>query len=404
MTVEEILAALQAIIDEAGGADQPLTDEQVEQYEALEVQLKAARKRESLRDRHEAYTMVTTRPGVASPSKRPAESLNKAFGAYLRTGRPNQDIEQLRSHEPHRFTNAQSEGVPSEGGYLVPDEFREKLIERMKAYGGIADVADEFTTGDGRPVNWPTIDDTANIGEIVEENGTFSSGADLAFGENGMGAYSYMAGGGGSTPIRVSRELAQDAAFDLEGLVSRLLGMRIGRIQAQHLATGTGVMQPLGLVTGLTGIELIADTAGITYDDLVNFVHSVDPAYRGPNCKWVFNDTMLRDIKKLKDSHGDPYVLTQRDLSQSVTYETLLGYPVKIDQALPTMVANNNSLNWGAFGDIKAGYIVRRVKEVELLVNPYSRMANRQIEYTAWARMDATQQDTNAYVALTGEA
>ncbi len=82
---------------------------------------------------------------------------------------------------------------------------------------------------------------------------------------------------------------------------------------------------------------------------------------------------------------------------------TLLGYPVTIDQAFPTMTAASNTINWGVFGNLSEGYVIRRVKDVELLVNPYTRVANGQVEFTAWARMDGVQQNTNAYVALTGE-
>jgi hypothetical protein len=43
----------------------------------------------------------------------------------------------------------------------------------------------------------------------------------------------------------------------------------------------------------------------------------------------------------------------------------------------------------------------RAVRDIEILVNPYSRMNYREIEYTAWARMDGTQQNTSAYTAIT---
>jgi HK97 family phage major capsid protein len=36
------------------------------------------------------------------------------------------------------------------GGYTVPDTFLAKVVEQMKAYGGIASVAQILTTSDGR--------------------------------------------------------------------------------------------------------------------------------------------------------------------------------------------------------------------------------------------------------------
>jgi HK97 family phage major capsid protein len=397
MTVEELLAALQAIIDNAqgdNGAPRDLTEEEAARYEDLEKQLAVARRSQEIRKRNKAYN--TPAPGqlvhpVGGPAKAD-DTYERAFDNYMRTGQVNHDLQY----------RAQGEGAGSTGGYLVPDSFRQKLIERLKAYGGIANIAEEFTTGDGRPVEWPTVDDTSNLGEVVAEAGTFSAGADIVFGTATLGAYKYMSGGASSLPLRVSVELLQDSAFDVQGYVSKALGTRIARVQASHLATGTGVGQPLGLVTGLTGTTINANT-GITYDDLINYIHAVDPDYRD-NARWVFNDTMLGTLQKIKDTNGDPIwrPFLNAGLDAPLQGERLLGYPVTIDQGLSSVTLSSSSVNWGAFGDIQQGYVVRRVRDVTLIVDPYTRAANGQVQFTAWARMDATQQNTNAYIALTG--
>lgn len=400
MNVEEILAALQAIIDEADAAGGELSDEQVQRYEELEGQLKTRRSTDEVRKRHDAYKGTATAAVLPGHTSSKVDgTLERAFSHYLRTGKENADLVELR---------AQSEGTGTEGGYLVPDGFRDKLVERMKAFGGLANVVENVSTGDGRNLPWPTVDDTANVGEVVDEGGTFTSGADLVFGTAQLGAYSYMAGGGSATPLRVSFELAQDAAFDIEGLVSRKLGERIYRIQAPHLVTGTGIKQPLGIVTGLTPVAGTG-TDAITYDDLITWIHSVDPAYRESGCRWAFNDASLALIEKIKDSHGDP-IWRPADAnmgtnSQGGSTGTLLNYPVTIDQAFADFdITSGTTSPWGVFGNLSEGYVRRTVKDVQVLVNPYSRMNNRQIEYSAWARMDATQQNTNAYVVLGGVA
>ncbi|HEX5120357.1 MAG TPA: phage major capsid protein [Pseudonocardiaceae bacterium] len=400
MTAEDILAALQQILDQADLTDGgQLSEDQVQRYEALEAQLAVVSKSNEVRKRHQAYKTEVTRPILpAATSTRQDKTLERAFTSYLRTGKENADLTELR---------AQSEGTSSQGGFLVPDGFRNQIVDRMKAFGGIANDAETITTESGNPLPWPTLDDVANVGEIVDEGGTFSSGADLVFGTASLGAYSYMAGGGSSLPLRVSLELTQDASFDIEGLVSRKLGERIARIQAQHLISGTGVKQPQGIVTGLTGIEMAANT-GITYDDLITWIHSVDPAYRETGCRWAFNDKTLSVLEKLKDSNGDPiwrpFAATSTTIGDSPSSGQLLGYPVTIDQGFPDVNDSSNTVNFGVFGNLSEGYVIRRVRDVAVLVNPYSRMANRQVEYSCWARMDAVQQNTNAYVALTGQA
>jgi HK97 family phage major capsid protein len=393
-TIEEITSSMTALVD--GAADRSLTDDEVSQYEGMEQELASVKTTEAVRARNAAYNTVRTPSGVPSRTGKPEDTYAVAFANYMRSGKPNADLISI--------SNAQSENTPSEGGYLVPDTFRTKLVEKLKAFGGIADVAERYTTGNGNPVEWPTIDDTGNVGEIVQEGNTFSAGADVVFGSNSLTSYSYVAGGASSTPLRVSYELAQDSAFDLESMLARLLGNRIARIQATHWAKGTGVQQPLGLITGLTPVQAAANT-GLTYADLVTWIHSVDPAYR-VNARWVMNDLTLAMVEKLLDSAGNPiYRGRDANMALGLNESTLLGYPITIDQAMPTYVVNSHAAADVAiaFGDIRQGYVIRDVKDVQLLVNPYTRMAYRQIEYTAWARADGTQQDTNAYIVASGK-
>lgn len=389
-TLEDVLQQLQAIIDGAQGRD--LTDAEVERYEALEGRLTAMRRSEQVRRRNESYRNAAPGQVVAVAPAKDDRTLERAFNAYLRTGIPNADITQLR---------AQGEGTGSTGGYLVPEGFRNKIVERMKAFGGVANDAEEITTETGNDLPWPTIDDTSNVGEIVAEGNTFSSGADLVFGEAALSAYKYMAGGGSSTPLRVSVELLQDAAFDVEGLISRKLGERLARIQATHIATGTGVSQPQGILTGLTPIGSAANT-GLTYNDILTYIHSVDPAYRANGCRWAFNDKTLSLIQAIKDTNNRPIFRSlAADMSTEPGGGVLMGYPVTIDQSFPDLVANSGTVIWGVFGNISEGYVIRRVRDVQLIVNPWTRAANGQVEYTAWSRMDACQQNPFAYSGLT---
>jgi HK97 family phage major capsid protein len=77
--------------------------------------------------------------------------------------------------------------------------------------------------------------------------------------------------------------------------------------------------------------------------------------------------------------------------------------PVVLDSAMPaiTLVAGAG-INWGVFGDLTEGYIWRMVRDVEVLVDPYSANDKRQIKYNAWARADGKQKNTAAYKALAG--
>lgn len=395
MSVEEILAALQAIIDGAkaeDGSERALTDEEAARYEELEGKLQMARRSGEIRSRQAAYsTPVRNALHVAGGDDAPPEE--RAFVQYLRTGNPPRELAEYR---------AQSEGTNTAGGYLVPAGFRAKLIERMKEFGGIAEAAEVITTSEGNSISYPTVDDTANVGEIVAEGGTFAAGADLVFGTRTLTAYKYFAGGAGNLPLKVSWELLQDAAFDVAPFVARKLGERIARIQAVHWATGTGTGQPQGLVTPFTTIGAIAsNTVGPTYAELLATVMALDPAYWS-GASWVMNAGSLAKIQAQVDANGRP-ILNNADASiqEAPGRSQLLGFPVVIDQAMPSAAAGAKFL-W--FGNVREAYVIRRVKDITLVTLNELYAANGQTGFMSWARADGAVQNVNAGVVRTAAA
>ncbi len=391
-TVEEILAAMRGIVDAADAAGAVMTEDQEQRYADLEKQLTSVKKTAEVRARQDAYEAPNRTIVTAAPQHEDAEV--RAFERYLRTGQAPAGAE----------FRAQSEGTPSEGGYLVPQGYRAEMIKTLKAYGGIANLAQSFDNGNGGSVEWPTMDDTANTGVIVSENTAPASGADLVFGTNALGAYTYAASGANGDPLRIPRELLQDSAFDLQGLVMDALAERIGRSQAVDFATGNGVGKPKGILDTTRQIKLATanDLANAAngYAKILAVYGALDPAYED-NAVWVFNKTTWVQLMSMEDEVGRPLLMpnAQSGIGGKPGY-TLLGYPVYLDNSFPSPADNTN---FAVFGDVKKAYIIRRVLGVEVFVNPYSRANQRQVEFNAWARADATIQNRAAFVTLAGK-
>ncbi|MEV6803144.1 phage major capsid protein [Streptomyces sp. NPDC051132] len=281
------------------------------------------------------------------------------------------------------------------GGYLVPAPFRAKLVEAQKFFSSMRDVAEVITTETGATLPWPTNDDTANVGAILAEN-TQVTEQDVTLGQADVGAFMYT-----SKLVRVSLQLLNDSAFDVESWLAGKLGQRIGRAQNAHFTTGTGTAQPEGVqtnaVVGKTGAT--GQTTSVTYDDLIDLVHSVDPAYRNSGrARWMFNDATLATARKLKDGQNRP--LWEPSVQVGVP-DGLLGYKYTVNQDMPVMAANAKSI---LFGDFFAGYLIRDVQDVQLL-----RLSERyadylQVGFLAFARTDGTPQDTAAYRAYRNSA
>lgn len=394
-TIEEILAALQAIVDAADGRS--FTDAEVTEYEALEKELDGVRKSNELRARNTAYNTPVNGGPAFIPNRKP-ETLDAAFENYLRTGQPNADISQLR------VTNEQGEGTSTAGGYTVPSGFRQKLVEVRKAFGGFAAHVDTFSTGNGQPLEYPSLDDTANEGDITAENAAVASGADLVFGTVALGAYKYTSAGAGTNlPLRVPVELLQDSAFDIAGLVARSLGTRIARKQASHWVTGTGVGQPKGIVAASLTDDRALDTDDTPdYEDLVEFQDLLDEEY-DPNAQWLMRKSTWTALRLIVDLNGRPIVQSSTEGISGRPQRMLLGKPVIIDEAMPA-ISTSADTYIAAYGDFREAYVIRRVSNLVVVVNPYTRAANGQVEYTAWERADGNVQNRSAYKILANDS
>lgn len=250
---------------------------------------------------------------------------------------------------------AQTAGTTTAGGYTVPVELMNEIVKSMKATGPMYDpgVTRELNTTSGNQINIPTIDDTSMSGAAHTEATalTDDGGADATFGQKRLDAYVFD-----TEFVRFSMELAQDSIFNVEALLGELLGERLGRVANTQLTTGSGSSAPNGVVTASTkGVDAAA-AAAITADELIDLVHSVDPAYRnGAKVRFMFNDSTLKAIRKLKDGDGN-YLWSMGNVQQGAP-ASLLGYSYSVNQAMDSLAASKKVV---LFGDLNK-YIVRKV-------------------------------------------
>lgn len=318
----------------------------------------------------------------------------EAFGHYLRWGMDGLQPEQRQLlqggfNQLTKGQRAMGTSPDTAGGYLVPDTFRATMTETMKAYGGLLNICQVITTADGGGLWWPTNDDTNNEGALLSENQPVPE-TDMQVGRRELDAYIFT-----SKLVKVSWKLMRDTAFDVESWLPRKLGERIGRSVAGYLITGSGVKQPEGLVTqvrvGKTGAS--GQTTSVTYDDLVDLEHSIDPAYRGANCQWLWNDATLKVLRKLKDADDRPLWVPVPAPGFTATVN---GYGYTVDNKMPVPAAGAKSI---VFGDFQAGYVVRQVQGVSTI-----RLNERYADYLqsgffGYAELDGMVDDASAIAA-----
>lgn len=393
-TLQKMVEELTALLALADSEARDLTDEEVDRCAELNTKIAAAKEREEVQKRSREFLAPTGAPAfLRTVGDDKAEM--RAFEHYLRTGQQNSDL--IR-------TRAQSEAVGSEGGFLVPTEMRDRIVERMVAFGGFAPEAENMTTSTGAPLEWPTLDDTANVGAITPEGAQFTGGADLVFGTASLGAYKYTSNGASNEPLRVSVELLQDSNFDIVNLVTRALGTRIARAQAAHWVTGTGAGQPQGFAGSSITEDADVDVHDVVdYDDLLDLETLLDPAYE-QNAKWVMSKATWNVVRSIVD--GDQRPLIFDSAASGIAgrpAKQLLGYPVIIDQAMPGFPGAGDE-HFIALGDWREAYVIRHVANLTIIVNPYTRANFGQVEYVAWERADGVVQNRNAYVLMANTA
>lgn len=319
----------------------------------------------------------------------PDEKYARAFGEFIKYGAADMDPDNRRMLQSNAVSGSELRalGVTGSfnGGYVVPEQFRNRMVEAIKAFGGMMDVAEVINTDSGATINWPTNDDTANLGAILAEN-TQVGEQDLTLGTADIDAYMYT-----SKLVRVSYQLLQDAVFDVEAWLPRKLGERIGRILNQHWTTGTGTGQPDGIVTGavagVTGATGQVDT--VTYTDFVDLIDSIEEAYQ-TNARFMMNRTTRKNLRKIMDGNDRP--LWEPSIQVGMP-DQFLGFPIKLNQDMPSPAAGAKSI---LFGDFREAYLIRLVTGVQTL-----RLSERyadylQVGFLAFQRADGTMQNSAA--------
>lgn len=274
-------------------------------------------------------------------------NLSQAFRSWARGEMSNAEF---------RAIEGQTKGTAAQGGNTVPADFLAEVQTHLKSYGGVREVARVITTANGQNLPIPTSDDTGNTAKLVSEATASSTTTRVPFGQVTMEAARYQSG-----PIKVSMELLQDSAIDIESYISEAMGVRFGRITNQHYTTrsSTEAAGPHGFIGESSGAVAVANNA-LTYDDVVDLIHSVDPAYRTPNAAWMTNDAGFAELRKLRGSTAaaSDRLIWQPSLVPGMP-DTLLGYRVVLNQDVPLEGTTGNKWLW--FGNWERGYAIRDV-------------------------------------------
>lgn len=309
----------------------------------------------------------------------------KAFDSYVRRGEKYLDgatLAALQAGEQRGTSTITTETTGAiYGGYVVPTELSPEFIMTLKQYGGMYQASRIVRTAGGGLWNQPYVDDTSTAALLTAEASATTT-QDFSISRIQLNAYTYR------SKIVVSREWLQDEAVNAAGEINTMLATRLGRAINAHFTTGDGSSKPTGILATSGGAptgKTTASATAITATEILDLVHSVDPAYRtGPNVAFMMNDSTLAAVKKLTLGSSDStplWVPSMRDGEPA----TIWGFPYVINQSMESIATGKKTI---AFGDWNY-YVIREVLNPIFVRTDELFLDNFSVGFYGFSRYDA---------------
>lgn len=358
--------AAKAFVETKRDKDGLLSEEDAKTYAEMEKKVQAYAAEIERMEQMEAMEAEMNRPVntpiVTKPvsDKQMPEKKGRAADAYKAAM-----LDALRSGFK-RVSNVLQEGVDTDGGYLVPEEYDNRLIDVLDEENIMRKLGTRITTSGEHKIN---IAATKPAASWIEEGGALSFG-DATFEQILMDAHKLH------VAIKVTEELLYDNAFGLENYIITQFGKALANAEEDAFLNGDGVGKPLGLFAASGGGQIAEPlTAAVKADDIINLVYALKRPYR-KNASFIMNDKNIAAIRKLKDNNG-AYIW--QPSAQAGEPDRLFGYPVHTSAYAPEDAI--------AFGDYKYYNIGDRgTRSFKQLTELFA--GNGMIGYVAKERVD----------------
>ncbi|AQU05401.1 capsid protein [Dehalococcoides mccartyi] len=327
--------AAKAFLDTKRGADGLVSAEDTATYDKMEADVVALGKEIDRLEKQEALDRELSKPLNAPLTGKPAVP-----GMEVKTGTAAAEykkamLDALRSNFK-RISNVLQEGIDTNGGYLVPDEYDSRLIDGLTEENIFRKLGTTIKTSGEHKIN---IAATKPAAAWIEEGGTLTFG-DATFAQIILDAHKLH------VAVKVTEELLYDNAFNLENYILTQFTKALANTEEDAFLNGDGTGKPLGIFDATGGGQVGVTTSGssITADEAINLVYTLKRPYR-KNAAFITNDQTLSVLRKLKDNNS-AYIW--QPSYQAGEPDRLLGYPVYTSAYVPVIAAGAPVM---AFGD-----------------------------------------------------
>ena len=274
--------------------------------------------------------------------------MNGAGGQEKKTGGASNEYKEAMLHAIRNnfrnIRNVLSEGIDTDGGYLVPEEYDSRLIEGLEEENIFRRLGTTITTSGERKIN---IAGSKPAAAWIDEGEALTFG-DAKFDQINLDAHKLH------VAVKVTEELLYDNAFGLENYLIRQFSRALANAEEDAFLNGDGTGKPLGIFAEEGGGEIgvtAASATEITADEIINLVYALKRPYR-KKAKFIMNDATIAALRKLKDENGQ--YLWQPSL-QVGEPDRLFGYEVMTSAYVPTIAASKPVIAFGDFSYYNIG-------------------------------------------------
>ncbi len=269
--------------------------------------------------------------------QRPFVSLSPKMVSFVN------DIKSLaRGETPTSLKKTMTEGIDTDGGFLVPEEFNAEVIRHatesavVRPRARVLSMARDLLS---MPVLDQSEDQFAGIELHWISEGDLKEDSNPTFTKLTLQVKELI----GLVPV--SDSLLADSAVNLANFLVSLFGEAIAYEEDKQFLTGNGMGKPLGIIEGSCNLVHRETEDHITYEDLKHMMTAL-PAWADSGAVWLTTKAGLEELLDIKsgvydgeaidETKGFPLLLPGFNLANGVP-PTVLGYSVILTDKLPAL-------------------------------------------------------------------
>lgn len=288
-----------------------------------------------------------------------------------------------------RLRDAFSSDVPSEGGFLIPENLRSELLS-VSLDTAVVRPRARVIPMDSLRVSFPMIDSTSNASSIfggivaywTEEGGTMADSSPQ-FGRVTLEAKKL------TVYTQVPQELVADSIVSFQPFISQIFPEGLSWYEDIAYIKGNGVGQPLGALSTqntamiTTAAESAQGASTIVWENIVKMYARMLPSSLN-RAVWVVAPNVLPELSTMALSVGTGGAPVWLVNGQGSSPTTLLGRPLVVSEKAPAALGTQGDISLVDFGF----YLIGDRQAMSASVSEHYRFPQDEMAFKVTMRVD----------------